>query len=115
MKTFSELRKVKKDDLIKEYLILQQQLEVFRRRITNLKGQVTRAQKSRDVAKRHWRTWRYKAVRERKGKMAPLVVEAAMRHALKENGYKIPRPLPLAFVVKDFLNELERIFVEEIE
>tara|TARA_Y100001973_G_C4940714_1_gene205501 strand:- start:120 stop:464 length:345 start_codon:yes stop_codon:yes gene_type:complete len=114
MRTKSDLNKIRKADLIDELMELQAEVSILRKKIRNLKAQVTRAQNSRDTAKRMWAEWRYKALRERKGKMAPLKVEKALTHALRLNGYKIPTALPLAFVVKDYLTELERIYVEEL-
>lgn len=112
--TRSELREIKKTKLIELHLKALDQLTHYRKQNINLKGQATRFKKSRDSARRMWMQWRYKAIRDRKGKMEPHNIERALAYALEKSGYRVPTALPLAFIVKDFLTELERIYIEEL-
>ena len=107
-----DFKKLKKKQIVDGYLELMDHIAKLRRQIVGLRAQVTRTRNERDMARRLWGSWKYKALRERKGKMSPANIERALTHAMKVNGYRVPTALPLSLVVEAFLDELERIYTE---
>ena len=107
-----DFKKLKKKEIVDGYLELMDHIAKLRRQIVGLRAQITRTRNERDMARRLWGSWKYKALRERKGKMSPANIEQALTHAMKVNGYRVPTALPLSLVVEAFLDELERIYTE---
>ena len=107
-----DFKKLTKSQIVESHLELQEQIGKLRRQILSLRAQITRARSEREMARKLWGSWKFKALRERKGKMSPRNIEKALTHALRENGYRVPTALPLSLVVDAFLEELERIYTE---